>query len=70
MSVHEQRTNPTPGQWYVLEKRTLKHKLRGRTKEEREEILTDPNDIYLMPQQFDLPLDQFVADGDLWTEDK
>jgi len=56
----------TPGEWEVLTRNQLA--ARNKTLPKHEEVLTDPNDIYLEPMKPALPVNQFVASGDLWTE--
>lgn len=56
----------TPGEWEVLTRNQLA--ARNKTLPKHEELLTDPNDIYLEPMKPALPVNQFVASGDLWTE--
>ena len=56
----------TPGEWEVLTRNQLA--ARNKSLPKTEEVLTDPNDIHLPPMQPALPVNQFVASGDLWTE--
>lgn len=56
----------TPGEWEVLTRNQLA--ARNKSLPKHEEVLTDPNDIHLPPMKPALPVNQFVASGDLWTE--
>jgi hypothetical protein len=62
---HSERER-SPGQWEVLTRNQLT--ARNKSLPKTEEVLTDPNDIHLPPMQPALPVNQFVASGDLWTE--
>jgi len=53
-------------EWGVITRNQLA--ARNKTLPKHEELLTDPNDIYLEPMKPALPVNQFVASGDLWTE--
>lgn len=56
----------TPGEWYVLTKNQLASK--AKNDKSGEEVVTNPDELYLSPMKPSLPPNQFVASGDLWTE--
>ncbi len=62
---HSERER-SPGQWEVLTRNQLT--ARNKNLPKTEELVTDPNELYLPPMSPSLPANQFVASGDLWTE--
>jgi len=62
---HSERER-SPGQWEVLTRNQLA--ARNKSLPKTEELVTDPNELYLEPMKPALPPNQFVASGDLWTE--